>query len=112
MDAVYPNATVEASVERLQSYHTYIIHFEEEELPPVNAFWSLTMYIEKNFLASNPINRFALGDRDPLQYNEDGTLDPYVQRENPDPERESNWLPTPALLGSTCSMLLAERRLP
>ena len=53
------------------------------------------MYNAKNFLAKNPINRYALGDRNLLTFNEDGSLNLYIQRENPGAEKESNWLPTP-----------------
>jgi hypothetical protein len=65
-------------------------------LPPVRAFWSLTMYDERQLFAANPIGRYAIGDRDKLQFNPDGSLDLYVQRASPGSERESNWLPAPA----------------
>lgn len=95
-DAAYPNTMLDADGNQLTSDNKYTIHYEKEELPPVNAFWSLTMYNEKNFLAKNPINRFAIGDRtEGLKYNEDGSLDIYIQRENPGGDKESNWLPAP-----------------
>jgi hypothetical protein len=62
----------------------------------VNAFWSLTMYDERQLFAANPIDRYAIGDRDKLTFNPDGSLDLYVQRESPGQDKESNWLPTPA----------------
>ncbi len=49
----------------------YVLHFTKDELPPVNAFWSVTMYDANGFQAANPINRFAIGDRDTLKYNTD-----------------------------------------
>jgi hypothetical protein len=66
--------------------------------PPVEAFWSLTMYDEPDYyLVDNPIDRYSIGDRTPgLQYGDDGSVTIYMQRESPGPERESNWLPTPA----------------
>lgn len=94
-DAVYPNTTLDGEGNLLDAQNKYVLHFEKEQLPPVDAFWSLTMYNDKNFLAENPINRYALGDRDELSYNEDGSLDVYVQRESPGEAKESNWLPTP-----------------
>lgn len=94
-DAIYPNAVNDAEGNVLSSEENYVIHYTREEIPPVNAFWSITMYNDKNFLAKNLINRYAIGDRNALTFNEDGSLDLYIQRENPGAEKESNWLPTP-----------------
>ena len=95
-DAAYPNTVLDAEGNQLTSKNKYTIHFEKDEIPPVNAFWSLTMYNEKNFLAKNPISRFAIGDRtEGLKYNKDGSLDIYIQKENPGKDKESNWLPAP-----------------
>jgi hypothetical protein len=71
-----------------------VVHFESGDLPPVAAFWSITMYDAEGFQIPNELDRFAIGDRDPLVFNEDGSLDIYIQKENPGPERESNWLPS------------------
>ena len=73
----------------------YVIHFSKAELPPVNAFWSITMYDAEGYQAANPLNRFAIGDRDPLKYNADGSLDIYMQSGSPGADKESNWLPAP-----------------
>lgn len=94
-DAAYPNAVTDIDGDQLNSDNKYLIHFSKEQIPPVNAFWSITMYNDKNFLAANPINRFAIGDRNDLKFNNDGSLDIYVQRENPGKAKESNWLPAP-----------------
>jgi hypothetical protein len=59
------------------------------------AFWSVTMYDAEGFQAANPIDRFAIGDRDQLTYNADGSLDLYLQHDSPGPDKESNWLPAP-----------------
>jgi hypothetical protein len=95
-DAVYPNTALDGDGNLLDSDSKYVLHFEKEQIPPVNAFWSLTVYNDHNFLAENPINRFALGDRDDLTFNKDGSLDIYIQRENPGKAKYSNWLPAPA----------------
>lgn len=65
--------------------------------PPVDAFWSLTMYDVPDFyLVANPIDRYSIGDRTPgLQTAEDGSVTIYMQTEAPEPEKRSNWLPTP-----------------
>jgi hypothetical protein len=73
----------------------YVLHFTKDELPPVDAFWSLTLYDEEGFQVANPLNRFAIGDRDSLKFGADGSLDLYVQNENPGPDKEPNWLPSP-----------------
>ena len=95
-DAVYPNTALDEEGNLLDSEGKYVVHFEKDQIPPAKAFWSLTMYNNQNFLAENPINRFALGDRDDLSFNADGSLDIYVQRENPGNAKYSNWLPAPA----------------
>jgi hypothetical protein len=95
-DAIYPTALTDEDGQPLDSHQRYVLHFEKEQIPPVNAFWSLTMYDERQLFAANPIDRFALGDRDPLQFNADGSLDLYIQQQSPGSERESNWLPAPS----------------
>jgi hypothetical protein len=72
-----------------------VLHFEQGKTPPANAFWSITMYDKEGFQVPNPIDRFAIGDRDPLTFNPDGSLDIYVQVESPGKDKESNWLPAP-----------------
>ena len=83
--------------------NNYVLHFQKEELPPVGAFWSVTMYDAEGFMAANKLDRFALGDRDELKYNPDGSLDIYMQHESPGADKDSNWLPSPAkgVLGVT-----------
>jgi hypothetical protein len=53
------------------------------------------MYGQDTFLAANPLGRYGLGDRDPLKYNADGSLDLYLQHQSTCPEKEANWLPAP-----------------
>jgi hypothetical protein len=64
--------------------------------PPVDGFWSLTMYNAEYFFVDNPLNRYTLSERNALKYNADGSLDLYIQAENPGKDKESNWLPAPA----------------
>jgi hypothetical protein len=95
-EAVYPVAFTDSQGQNLTGANKYVIHFDKGQTPPVNAFWSLTMYNNASYLADNPINRYAIGDRTPgLVYNEDGSLDIYIQHESPGKDRESNWLPAP-----------------
>jgi len=95
-DAVYPGTDVDAAGQPLSGEHRYVLRFAPGALPPVKAFWSLTIYNDKHFLVANPIGRYALGDRDPLRAEPDGTLDFFIQRDDPGPEKRSNWLPAPA----------------
>jgi hypothetical protein len=92
-DAIYINCYQDSTRHVLTGNERYVIHFDKTELPPVKAFWSITMYDNSGYFVANAIHRFAIGDRDPLTYNSDGSLDLYVQRESPGREHESNWLP-------------------
>ena len=94
-DAIYPTTSIDADGKLLVGSNNYVMHFDKENLPAVKGFWSLTVYDETNFLIENPINRFAVGDRDNLKYSDDGSLDIYIQTSSPGAARESNWLPTP-----------------
>lgn len=102
-DAIYPLCIADATGQPLRGEHRYIVHFPKGQLPPVNAFWSITMYDAQGFQVANPINRFAIGDRDSLKFNPDGSLDIYIQHTDPGSDKTSNWLPSPAsgLLGVT-----------
>ncbi|MFK7979080.1 MAG: DUF1214 domain-containing protein, partial [Saprospiraceae bacterium] len=94
-DAIYPNCTADVNGDPLEASTDYQIHFDADELPPVNAFWSLTAYNADEFLVENELNRFAIGDRDDLIYNKDGSLDVYIQSNPPKAELMKNWLPIP-----------------
>ncbi|MCZ6489426.1 MAG: DUF1214 domain-containing protein, partial [Acidobacteria bacterium] len=73
----------------------YLLHFAKNEIPPVGAFWSVTLYDKDGFPTVNALKRNALGDRDKLKYNVDGSLDIYIQHESPGKDKGSNWLPAP-----------------
>ena len=74
-----------------------------KEAPPVSQFWSLTMYDEGYFFVANPLNRFTLSQRDNLSRNPDGSVDLFLQHENPGPAKQSNWLPAPEEICGDCS---------
>ncbi|MGE8186488.1 DUF1254 domain-containing protein [Pseudomonas sp. NPDC086278] len=96
VEAVYPMALHDAQGETLDGTHAYRLHFPAGQLPPVNAFWSLTLYDSSSqLLAANPIQRYALGDRSPdLHYDADGGLTLILQPAAPT-QQQGNWLPTP-----------------
>ena len=66
------------------------MRFEKGQLPPVNGFWSLTMYDENYFFVDNPLNRYTLSQRNKLKANPDGSVDLYIQNESPGKDKESN----------------------
>jgi hypothetical protein len=95
-DAMYPNAQVDSKGRPLDGSRRYRLHFAAGQLPPVKAFWSVTAYGADDFLIDNALGRHALGDRDPLVRNADGTLDLWIQADAPPAERQANWLPVKA----------------
>jgi len=95
-EAFYPETTFDADREKLDgSKHNYILHFDADELPPAKAFWSITMYkLPEQLLIANEIDRYIVSSNtEGLKYNEDGSLDVYIQDESPDEDLRSNWLP-------------------
>jgi hypothetical protein len=96
-EAVYPTTFVHSQGQNLTGIHNYVIHFDKGQLPPVKGFWSVTMYNNKSYLADNPINRYNIGGLTPgLKNNTDGSLNIYIQHDNPGKDKESNWLPAPS----------------
>jgi hypothetical protein len=95
-EAYYPMSKSDASGNPLDgSKHDYVLRFEKDELPQVDAFWSITMYsLPDQLLVANSMNRYSIGDRSELQYGNDGSLTIYIQHEAPD-RNERNWLPAP-----------------
>ena len=94
-DAIYPMTGVDGDGKTLNGRNNYVIKFPKGQLPPVQAFWSLTMYNARRFFVANPIDRYAIGDRDQLKFGADGSLTLYLQHDSPGKENESNWLPAP-----------------
>jgi hypothetical protein len=95
-DAVYPLSQKDANGDEYNgARHKYVMRFEKGQLPPAEAFWSLTMYDTDFFFVPNPINRFDLAKRDKLISNPDGSVELYIQAESPGKDKEANWLPAP-----------------
>jgi len=99
VEAVYPMTRTDATGETLDgSKHNYTLTFPPGQLPPVNAFWSVTMYDGKTqLLIKNPINRYLINSPmlPDMKKNDDGSLTLYIQKDSPGKEKESNWLPAP-----------------
>lgn len=94
-DAVYMHADRDARGDVMQGGRSYSLRFEKGQLPPAGAFWSVTLYDAEGFPVANPIGRHALGDRDPLRFNPDGSLDLLIQPGDPGGALSGNWLPAP-----------------
>lgn len=94
-DAIYPFNLGDASGKPLDGASKYTIHFDKGAMPPVEAFWSITLYDADGFQVANSIDRFALSSWMPFSYNPDGSLELYFQNERPEKGKEANWLPAP-----------------
>jgi hypothetical protein len=94
-DAIYPLNLGDQDGKPLDGASKYTLHFEKGATPPVNAFWSVTLYDADGFQVANPLNRFAVSSWMPFTYNPDGSLDLYFQNESPGKDKEVNWLPAP-----------------
>ncbi len=95
-DAVYPTSLKDSEGRAYEGSNKYVMHFPKGQLPPVQGFWSLTMYNDKYFFVSNPINRYSISVRQKPKSNPDGSTDLYIQKDSPGPDKEANWLPAPA----------------
>jgi len=94
-DAVYPTSEGPDHVKKYSGEKKYVMRFEKGQLPPVDGFWSLTMYTAQYFFVDNPLNRYTLSQRNKLKVNADGSINLYIQHESPGKDKESNWLPAP-----------------
>jgi hypothetical protein len=94
-DAVYPTSEGPSILGSYTGEKDYVMHFEKDRLPPVNGFWSLTMYDGEYFFVENPLNRYSISPRQDLKHNPDGSVDLYIQHASPGADKESNWLPAP-----------------
>jgi len=97
-EAMYPIYWTDSKGQKLEGTNRYTLHFAPGEYPPVNAFWSLTMYgLPQSLLVANPLNRYLINSPmlPELKKDADGGLTLYIQHESPGKELESNWLPAP-----------------
>ena len=94
-DAIYPMNLADATGKPLDGESNYVLHFEKDQIPPVNAFWSVTLYDQDGFQVPNALNRFAVSSWMPFAFNADGSLDLHFQNESPGKDKEANWLPAP-----------------
>jgi len=96
-ESAYYGAEYDGDQKRLNGASSYQITFAKGNLPPVNGFWSMTLYDKAHFFAPNALNRFSLGTKNKdLVYGADGSLTLYVQHERPAADKVANWLPAPA----------------
>lgn len=97
-EAIYPVYTVDSNGDKLDGSNRYSVRFAPGELPPVNAFWSLTMYkLPESLLVENPIDRYLVNSPmlPDLQKDAEGGLTLYIQHDSPGKDKESSWLPAP-----------------
>ena len=92
---MYWTTDADSAGHQLSGEHDYAMHFPAGQLPPNDAFWSLTMGDDHNHFVPNPMSRYSVSDRSGLTSNADGSVDLYIQKAAP-AGHESNWLPTPA----------------
>jgi hypothetical protein len=96
-DAVYPYTDLDSAGAQLSGSNKYTLTFAKGQTPPVNGFWSITMYdIDKGWwFVPNALNKFTVSPRDKLKYNDDGSLTLYFQDKSPGKDKQANWLPAP-----------------
>ena len=90
---MYPSLANDSEGRPFDGKNRYVLHFDKGKLPPVRAFWSVTAYDAEGYFIPNVIDRVAIGDRDKLAVNSDGSLDLYLQAKLPGRDKEGNWLP-------------------
>ena len=95
-DAVYPIALKDIEGNDYDgAKNSYVMHFDKGGLPPVDGFWSLTMYDKDLFFVANAINRYSVSQKDTFVTNPDGSVDLYIQADSPGRDKQANWLPAP-----------------
>ena len=95
-DAIYPLSQKDPDGHEYDGEkHRYVMRFEKGQLPPVDAFWSVTLYDTDFFFVPNAINRYEVSQRNSFATNADGSIDIYIQADSPGKDKESNWLPAP-----------------
>ena len=94
-DAIYPTSEKDSEGKEYDGNKKYVMHFDKGQMPPVDGFWSLTMYDASFFFVPNPLNRYTLSARNKFVANPDGSVDLYLQSDSPGKAKEANWLPAP-----------------
>jgi hypothetical protein len=97
-EAMYPVYGVDSNGQKLDGANRYALRFAPGQLPPVHAFWSLTMYeMPTSLLVANPLNRYLLNSTMLLQFKRDADdgITFYIQHDSPGADKEANWLPAP-----------------
>lgn len=95
-DVVYPTAFKDGDGDALDGANRYALHFDDGQMPPAQATWSVSMYDPQGYYVANAIDRYNVAPWMPLTYNDDGSVDIYIQAASPGEKKESNWLPAPA----------------
>jgi hypothetical protein len=95
-ESLYPVMFTDSQGQPLSGANNYTLHFDPGQTPPVDGFWSVSMYNNKSLFVDNPINRYSINSYNEVKNNTDGSLDLYIQNQSPGPDKESNWLPAPA----------------
>jgi hypothetical protein len=94
-DAIYPTSEGPDIISKYNGANKYVLHFDKGQMPPVDGFWSVTMYNAKYFFVDNPLKRYNVSQRNKFITNADGSTDIYIQADSPGKAKESNWLPSP-----------------
>jgi len=94
-DAIYPLGLGDQTGRPLDGASKYTITFAKDQLPPVDAFWSVTLYDTEGFQVANVLNRFSVASWMPFTREPDGSLVLHFQNESPGKDKEANWLPAP-----------------
>jgi hypothetical protein len=94
-DAIYPTSFKDADGKEYDGKHKYVMRIPKGQMPPVKAFWSLTMYDQDMYFVKNKLDRQTVSSRSKFKENPDGSVDLYFQKDSPGPEKEANWLPAP-----------------
>jgi len=95
-DSLYPISNGPGAGLQYSGANNYVMHFDQGGMPPVNGFWSVTMYNAQYFFVENPLNRYNVSSRSQFKANADGSVDVHIQHKSPGKDKESNWLPAPA----------------
>ena len=94
-DAIYPLNLADEAGTPLDGANAYVLYLNERATPPVNAFWSVTLYDAEGFQVANSLNRFAVSSWTAFKYDPDGSLNLHFQNASPGADKEANWLPAP-----------------